>query len=174
MKISYPRLGKCLPNYHITIEFSRSREIRKKIEERKLNIGIVALEPQYEDDILLWEERLLWVCHKDFHRSKDDPFPVAIFSDDCIINNHALYCLKKSNIDFQIVFKSKMMDNLASCVKAGAAISLLPESMVTESMQQIPIEFLPCPLSLKIGCTWDSHTDKRILNTILDVLQDSF
>ena len=174
MQKAYPRLEECLPNYYTTVDFSRSREIRKKIEERKLDIGMVALEPQYEDDILLWEEPLQWVCHKDFHHPEQGAFPVAVFSDDCIINNHSLYCLKKSNIDFRIVFTSKMMDNLADCVKAGAAISLLPKSMVTGNMQHIPDEFLPCPFTLKIGCTWNPNTDKNVLNTILDILQDCF
>ena len=173
MENVYPELKKFLPDYHITVDFSRSREIRKRIEERKLNVGIVASEPQYEDDILLWEEPLLWVCHTDFHRPETSPFPVAIFSDDCIINNHSLYCLKRSNIDFQIVFTSRMMENLVSCVEAGAAISLLPKSMVTGRMQQIPGDFLPCPYTLKIGCTWDPHTDRRVLNTMLNVFQDN-
>ena len=174
MQNAYPRLKAALPNYQLTVDFSRSREIRKKIGERKLDIGMAALEPQYEDDILLWEEPLMWVCHKEFQLLDNDPFPVAIFSDDCIINNHSLHCLKKSNINFRIVFTSKIMDNLSACVQSCSAISLLPESIVTEDMLQIPNEFLSCPFTLKIGCTWNPNTDKRVLNTILDTIQDCF
>ena len=44
----------------------------------------------------------------------------------------------------------------------------------TEDMLLIPNEFLSCPFTLKIGCTWNPNTDKRVLNTILDTIQDCF
>ncbi len=169
----YPNIQEKLPGYNFTVDYCRSREIRRKIHERKIDIGIVAMEPQYEDDIFLWEEDLHWVCSDNFKRP-NDYFPVALFSDDCIINNHSLYCLKKSNIPFKIVFTSTMLDNIADCVKTGYAISLLPDSSITPNMTFVPEEFLPCPFNLKMGCTWNNSTDKNVLNTLLDCFQDYF
>ena len=169
----YPTIQQQLPGYQINVDYCRSREIRKKIYERKIDMGIVAMEPQYEDDIFLWEEQLHWVCAKTFKRPTNY-FPVALFSDDCIINNHSLYCLKKSNIPFKIVFTSTMLDNIANCVKTGHAISLLPDSSITSNMLFLPAEFLPCPFTLRMGCTWNNSTDRKVLDILLDCLQDYF
>ena len=169
----YSDIQEKLPGYQITVDYCRSREIRRKIHERKIDLGIVAMEPQYEDDIFLWEEKLHWVCANSFKQS-DDYFPVALFSDDCIINNHSLYCLKKSNIPFKIVFTSTMLDNIANCVKTGYAISLLPDSSIAPNMLFLPEELLSCPFNLQMGCTWNNSTDKKVLNILLDCLQDYF
>lgn len=172
MNTMYPRIIQVLPNYHISVDFARSRTIRAKLQERKLDIGIVAMEPQHEDDIFLWEEDLKWVCSKNFKRTEDAVLPIALFSDNCLINNHSLYCLKKSSINFKIVFTSLTMDGVAGCARAGAAITLLPESMITNELKIIPEDFLACPFSLKMGCSWNSNTDNNALNIILDCLQD--
>lgn len=169
----YPRLVKSMSEYHFSVEFGRSRHIRKKIIERKLDFAIAANEPQYEDDIPLWEEKLYWVCSRDF-TMPSDYFPVAVFSDDCILNNHALYCLKKSTVPFRILFSSTDMLNIASCVKAGAAIALLPESMISADFQLLPENVLARPVPLKVGCTWNEATDHAVLNKILDQLLDYF
>lgn len=168
----YPNITSKLPGYNINVDFSRSRTIRTKIHERKIDIGIVAMEPQYEDDILLWEEKLAWVCSKDFNIDNYKSVPVALFSDDCIINNHSLYCLKKSKVDFKITFTSNSMDGVANCVKSGASISLLMNSQINNTMKIIPRDFLDCPFSLKMGCSWNENTDNNILNIIIECIQD--
>lgn len=169
----YPRLCKSMPEYHFSVDFGRSRRIRKKIVERKLDFAIAAIEPQYEEDILLWEEELYWVCSKKFEKPAEY-YPVAVFSDDCILNNHALYCLKKSALPFRILFSSPDMNNLASCVKAGAAIALLPESMITSDLCTLPEDRLPRPQAMKIGCTWNEATDHNVLDKILNQMLDYF
>lgn len=169
----YPEIKRQLPEYQITVDYGRSRAIRKKINERKLDFGIVAMEPQFEDDVFLWEEDLQWICSKDFERPLNY-FPVALFSDDCVVNNHSFYCLKKSNIPFKIMFTSPILTNIVDCVDIGQAISLLPDSSLTENMTTIPKEFIDCPYDLKMGCTWNDNTDKKAINTILTCLQDYF
>ena len=168
----YPQLNAALHNYQLKIDFVRSRILRNKIHERKLDMGIVAMEPQYEDDIILWQEALHWACSPTFTYTENEPVPIALFSDDCVINNHSLYFLKKSNIDFEIVFTSISMDSVAECVHTGAAVALLPDSQITPDMKILPKSFLPCPFTLKMGYSWNSDTDKQLINLVLETLQD--
>ncbi len=168
----YPQLNTTLRDYQLKADFVRSRILRSKIHERKLDMGIVAMEPQYEDDIILWQEALHWVCAPDFKYNENEPIPIALFSDDCVINNHSLYCLKKSNVDFEIIFTSISMDSVTECVHAGAAVSLLPESQISPDMKVLPKTFLPCPFTLKMGYSWNPDTDKQLLNRVLETLQD--
>lgn len=166
----YPRLQEKYPDFHFTTVCSRSREIRKQIEEGKINIAIVAMEPQYTDDIFLWEEPLHWVCSKNFIHKPDSRLPVALFSNNCIVNNHSLYCLKKTNVDFQIVFTSTVLDNIADCVKSGVAVSLLPESLITDAFSTLSEDFITCPFTLKFGLTWGENADEAMLKEITEIV----
>ena len=168
----HPRISEHLSDIRLTTVCSRSRELRRQMKEGKINIAIVAMEPQYTEDMLLWEEPLCWVHAGNFERPPDAPLPIALFADNCIVNNHSLYCLKKSNVDFNIVFTSTMLDNIVQAVKAGVAVSLLPKSLITDDLQCVSPEFLPCPFSLKIGCCWDEHADYGILNRIMNCIKE--
>lgn len=167
----YPEIQKKLPSFHFSTVFSRSREIRKKIKEGKIDFAIVAMEPEYTDDVFLWEERLYWACSKDFKPSPSEPLPIALFSDDCIINNHSLHCLKRTKMDFRISFTSTVMDSIADCVRSGLAISLLPEPLMSDEFTILPAEFVRCPFSLKIGCTWQKDADMDIINTLIGCIK---
>lgn len=173
MEHLYLKIQEKLPGYHITVDFSQSRKIRNGIREHKIDLGIVAMEPQYTDDIQLWEEGLHWV-YADNTQDPTEPFPIALFSDDCVINDHALSCLTKSNTPFQVIFTSTMLVTIAACVESGTAVSLLPDSFITKKMRYLPKGPLSCPSSLKIGCAWNEDIDKYVLNTLLDIVQDHF
>ena len=167
----YPKIQEKLPHFNFSTVFSRSREIRKKVDEGKIQFAIAAMEPEYGEEVLLWEEGLYWVCSKQFEHEPDAPIPIALFSDDCIINNHSLYCLKKTRLDFQIRFTSTVMDNIADCVRSGLAVSLLPESMMTDEFQVLSPEFLPCAFTLKMGCIWQEKADTNIVNTLIESIK---
>lgn len=168
----YPKIKEDLASYQVNVEFSRSRIIRKKLQDRRLDFGILATENPYDDEMPLWSEQLQWVCSRNYIHHAQEPIPIALFSDDCILNNYALNCLKNSNLPFEILFTSTDMKNLQDCVASGAAIALLPASLLTSEMRQVPYEYLLCPYSLRMGCAWNPKTNRQAIQTILDHLQD--
>lgn len=174
-KYLYPKLIEQLPNYNFTFVCSRSRELRKMIENGEVDFAMAAMEPQYGDDIELWSEPLSWVCSKDFVHDEQRPLPVAIFSDNCIVNDYSLYSLRRSNTDFSIVFTSKMMDNLVDAVKNKIAVSLLPQSSINDNCKVISDKLLISNFDLKIGFTWkhDKKIDNNLLNKILELTTSS-
>lgn len=151
----YPKLAKALPDYSFSTVCSRSRIIRGEIAKGNIDFALAAMEPQYSQDILLWQESLHWVCGNGFHPDSEQPLPVALFADNCVDNDYALYSLRKSQKDFKITFTSTMMDNLASCVKQGIAVALLPQTLITSDFDLVPEAYLTCPFTLKIGSTWN-------------------
>lgn len=171
----YPLLKEEFPNYNFKFVCSRSRELRKMIENGEVDFSIVAMEPQYPDDILLWEESLTWVCSNDFELPAKSPLPIAIFSDNCIMNDYALYSLKRSNVDFVINFTSKMMDNLVDAVKNKISVSLLPESLVTSDCNKVPEDYLSSNFNLQIGFTWnqDKKANSELKDKVLELTKQA-
>lgn len=170
----YHQLKKELPQYQLFVEFSRSRQIRRKIHERKLDIGLLAIENQYDGELPLWEEKLYWIASESFEPNPSAPLPVALFSDDCVIRNYSLSCLKNSARNFRIAFSSTTMDNLFSCVRHSAAVSLLPESMLTDGLKILPNELLSCPYTLKIGYTWNRKTNAEAIKKIISLFKKCY
>jgi DNA-binding transcriptional LysR family regulator len=162
-----------LKQYTILTRCGRSRRIREKIRERQIDFGLVAMEDQYTEEMPLWEEDLVWACRQDF-KAPEDYLPVALFADDCVFNTYALYCLRKTNIPFQIIFTSTMMENICQCVNSGQAAALLPASCLTDGLKQVSEKILACPYKLKMGCTWNENTDHKALEIILAEFQNCF
>ena len=147
----YPEFLKEFPSCHFNIECSRSRALRRSIERGSISAAIVAMEPQFRDDRLLWEEPLYWVCAKGYSMPENKALPVALFSDDCIVNTYTLYSLKHMEVEYDIVFTSTMSENIEEAVRRGIAVSLLPASSITNDMDLMSGPFPDVPLTLKVG-----------------------
>ncbi|PTM22616.1 LysR family transcriptional regulator [Lactobacillus sp. PFC-70] len=171
----HPLLQKHLPDFEFSTVCSRSRQLRQQLDTGEVNFSIAAMEAQYHDDVFLWEEPLHWVCAQDFTPDPQSPLPVALFADNCVMNDFALYSLRKSKKNFQVTFTSTMMDNLATCVQAGIAVALLPESLITPAFKLVPEDYLTCPFTLKVGCTWnhDKQIDQGLLAKLITSTQQA-
>ena len=168
----YPEFLKEFPSCHFNIVCSRSRAIRRSIEKGSISAAIVAMEPQFRDDQLLWEEPLYWACAKGYSIPKNKALPIALFSDDCIVNTYTLYSLKHMEIDYDIVFTSTMSENIEEAVRKGIAVSLLPASSVTEDMDLISGSFSTVPLTLKVGFAHNNTPDIALYDSMFSILKN--
>jgi DNA-binding transcriptional LysR family regulator len=133
LQILMPIFKQNFPHVEAIINCQRSRVLREKIALGELDIAIVAAEPNSQDELCLWSERLVWSAPLSTSLENLPLLPVAIYEDDCIIRDYSLEDLKRSKIDYQTVLSSPILDNIASAVDAGFAISLLPESLIAEN-----------------------------------------
>lgn len=166
----YPEIQRLLPDYLIKVHFGRSRNLRREIKKGSINIAMVAMEPQYHDDLQLWSEKLYWVKGKQYQFTRNDLNQVALFSDNCVMNDYALDSLKNANFNFQITYYSTMMDNLVTGVDNGLAIALLPESLVTTEHRVLPTDVITCHYRLSIGICYSGKLT-AILSELTDCIQ---
>jgi DNA-binding transcriptional LysR family regulator len=166
-----PVLTQELPNLEAKIICDRSRNLRKKLDAGELDIAIVAGESEYPDEMLLWSERLIWSAPACARLEEKEEMPVAIHEDNCIVRDLCLAGLKKANIPFKQVFGSPVLENVATAVHAGFAISLLPESLlISDKSRMLPANILNSNLVLKMNMIYSSSVDKQILKRISECL----
>jgi len=152
-----PILSQELPRLDARISCNRSRNLRAMLARGELDIAIVAGEPASEgeqsvDEELLWSERLIWAAPRCARLEEQEKLPVAIHEDNCIVRDLCLEGLKKAQIPYQQVFGSTMLDNVASAVHAGFAVSLLPESVINpQQIRTLPGELLRSDIIMKIN-----------------------
>lgn len=168
----HPKLKDGFPSFHFSVDCSRSRIIRRSIERGSVSAAIIAMEPQFQDDIPLWEEPLYWACAKGFPFQKNKPLPVALFSDDCIVNTYTMYALKHFYVDYEIVFRSIMTENIVEAVRKGVAVSLLTASSITEDLEVLPESILPgSKMKLKVGFRCGKGIDEETSAAMYEILK---
>jgi DNA-binding transcriptional LysR family regulator len=166
-----PVLTRELPNLEAKIVCDRSRNLRKKLDAGELDIAIVAGESNSPDEILLWSERLIWSAPICARLEEKDEMPVAIHEDNCIVRDLCLAGLKKANIPYKQVFGSPALENVATAVHAGFAISLLPESLlIPNKTRMLPTHILNSNLVLKMNMIYSSSVDEQVLKRISECL----
>lgn len=170
----YPGLTESFPGCRFHTVCSRSRAIRRLVDAGKVTAAVVAMEPQYRDDLLIWEEPLYWACARGYEVPEKGPLPVAVFSDDCVVNTYTLYSLKHFSGEYEIVFSSTMSDNVRDAVERGVAVSLLPASDMTENMGILPETFLSSPLTLKVGFVHAAGMDEAFSREVYELVRKGF
>ncbi|WP_028468895.1 LysR family transcriptional regulator [Neptunomonas japonica] len=166
-----PVLTQELPNLEAKIICDRSRNLRKKLDAGELDIAIVAGEDEYPDEMLLWSERLIWSGPACARLEEKEEVPVAIHEDNCIVRDLCLEGLKKANIPYKQVFGSPVLENVATAVHAGFAISLLPESLlILDKTRMLPANILNSNLVLKMNMIYSSSVDAQVLKRISECL----
>ncbi|MEH6451601.1 MAG: LysR substrate-binding domain-containing protein [Psychromonas sp.] len=167
-----PLLTSKIPNLDVKIVCGRSRVLRNKLEIGELDIAIVAGETGYNDVLLLWSERLIWSCSTHLNLKQLEQLPVAIYQDNCIVSDLCISELKKQNIVYRQVFSSSILENIATAVHSGFAISLLPESTLDIcKAQEISSSILKSNLVLNMNMINSETIEEPILTKIAECLR---
>nr|WP_067290247.1 LysR family transcriptional regulator [Marinobacterium profundum] len=162
-----PLLKQELPKLDARITCDRSRTLRDQVERGELDVAIVSGEPGYENEAMLWSERLVWSAPAGFQYEPQEPLPIALFEDNCIVRDLCLADLKRAKIAYQPVFTSPVMENIAAAVQAGLAVSLLPESTLRVIRSRpLPPGLLPGDHLLRINLIWSPLIDKVTLERL--------
>lgn len=169
-----PILAAELPNLEARIICDRSRNLRKLISAGELDIAIVAGESEHSDETLLWSERLLWVAPGSARLEEQSPLPIAMYEDSCIVRDLCLTQLKASGQPYRIVFGSPVLDNVATAVEEGFAISLLPESLLPgHKTRTLPANILHSNLVMSMNMISSPGIDAPILRRVSECFQQA-
>lgn len=169
-----PILLRDLPHLKAQITCGRSRNLRKLVARGELDVAIVAGEPASENEELLWSERLIWSGPVTLRLDERDKLPVALFEDDCIVRDLCLADLKRAGIAYERVFSSPVMENIAAAVRAGMAVSLLPESLIKPGQTRpLPRQLLSSDAILKMNLIRSPLVATAILEKLADCLREA-
>ena len=174
LRFFMPVLANELPNLDAKIVCARSRNLRQQIAEGKLDVAIVADEASPSDEALLWSERLVWSAPVCANLEQQTVLPVAVYEDNCIVRDLLLDALRKASIPYRIVFSSPILENIATAVEEGFAISLLPESLLsTHSVRQLPSGVLGSDQLLKINMIHCPEIEASTLTRVSDCFRQA-
>ncbi|EGU56222.1 hypothetical protein VINI7043_16393 [Vibrio nigripulchritudo ATCC 27043] len=167
-----PLLRNEIPGLDAKIICERSRQLRAMVDSADVDIAIVAAEERYSDDVVLWSERLIWAKPITLQIAEGESIPVAIYDDDCIVSDICFRDLKQSKTSFRQVLRSPILENIATSVRSGFAVALLPESLFkANEMEALPPTLLKSNQNLNICMITNESLDDAVMKKIESCLR---
>ena len=82
-------------------------------------------------------ERLVWAAGKSMILDRGQPVPLAILDRSCWWKDIPINALAPVSRDYVTAFKSSSFSSLKAAIRAGFAVSVLPEPCLEESMRRL-------------------------------------
>ena len=120
---------------NITVFCDMSWNLRRMVDEGNLDLALVNLMDEAPDATTLSRPRLQWVGSADFEFDERVPLPIAGYSEECPFRNSVIVALEEAGVSFNEVLRSLSERILVSAVRAGWAITAMPENLVPRDLK---------------------------------------
>ena len=123
------------PAIEINVACEQSTSIFQRVEEGRLDLGIVTHGDCGGLGEIFRREPLYWVASEQHCAEEIDPLPLALGPRTCSWRRAALAALDRAGRSYRVAYVSPSAAALSGAVLAGLAISVLPESAVRNEMR---------------------------------------
>jgi DNA-binding transcriptional LysR family regulator len=138
------RFNRRHPLVEVSVSCEGSPELAHQVAASALDLALVTYHSGLHDFELLREQPLVWAASERFHIEANAPIPLALGSVSCLWRREADEALSEAERPTRGLFFSKNYSAIGSVVRAGLAVTTLPQSMVGEGMRILgPDDGLP-------------------------------
>lgn len=133
------RFRRLHPQVAVRIKVRMSLSLRAQLEEGALDAAIaqVFVHDLRPSDVVLRQERLLWVKSPDLLLAPDQPIPFLSFDDQCFYRSWAMDRGQDHGARLETVFECASAAGIAAAVVAGLGVALLNSHQITPEMEPI-------------------------------------
>lgn len=128
------------PLVEIAVSCENSVELGTLVQAGAVDIALVTEHEGLHDFELIREEPLVWVAAQRFKPPANEPIPLALGSAACIWRRVADIALEGRRDRVRGLFMSKNYTAIGTIVRAGLAVTVLPEGMITDGLRPIGLE----------------------------------
>ncbi|KQR68895.1 LysR family transcriptional regulator [Rhizobium sp. Leaf384] len=148
------RFGETFPNVTVDVMIGQSNVMRKRVEERRMDIVIYNSFPSetLREGEVLMQERLVWVGRRCGTAHLREPLPVSMWEDGCVWRADAIDKLTKAGRAHRVAFLSAHTTGQKAAILADLAVAPLPRYLVQGDLVELgPLEGLPGLGTYNIG-----------------------
>lgn len=141
------RFTRLHPNVAVRTHVRQSVVLQRELETGAIDISMMQvfagdLRPS---DTLLFQDRVHWVKAKDMELSFDCAVPFLAYDDDCFFKHWAMDIENTPTSGLETVLECASSAGIASAVRSGLGVALLPGRYLTDEMQIIDDLFPSTP-----------------------------
>jgi DNA-binding transcriptional LysR family regulator len=129
------------PSASPQVQVSLSNQLVNDLMLGRLDMAVVAGEPDFLQGVTLWSEPLVWVGSSVVPISLKPPLPLVLLPDPCFYRRAAEQTLAKHALQWTQAGLSSTIAGVRATVIAGLGITALGQSEVTEGLEIIGSEF---------------------------------
>jgi DNA-binding transcriptional LysR family regulator len=129
------------PSTSPQVQVSLSNQLVNDLMLGRLDMAVVAGEPDFLQGVTLWSEPLVWVGSSVVPISLKPPLPLVLLPDPCFYRRAAEQTLAKHALQWTQAGLSSTIAGVRATVIAGLGITALGQSEVTEGLEIIGSEF---------------------------------
>jgi len=134
------RLTRAHPELDIRVRIDQSPALGAALDDGRLDLAVLKV---YGDeiraqDVVLWEDQLIWVGSESQPVPGDDPLPYISFGPDCFYHPVASRALADAGRTFRIVLESPALRTVRDAVAAGLGIAILDRTTVGHGTVELP------------------------------------
>ncbi len=140
------------PMVEVAVSCEGSPELAQAVAAGALELALVTDHEGLHGFELLCEQPLVWAASTRFHVEASAPIPLALGAPSCLWRRDADEALAEADRATRGLFFSKNFSAIGTLVRAGLAVTTLPESMVGEGLRVLgPGEGLPALPPTRMG-----------------------
>jgi DNA-binding transcriptional LysR family regulator len=129
------------PSTSPQVQVSLSNQLVNDLMLGRLDMAVVAGEPDFLQGVTLWSEPLVWVGSSVVPISLKPPLPLVLLPDPCFYRRAAEQTLAKHALQWTQAGLSSTIAGVRATVIAGLGVTALGQSEVTEGLEIIGSEF---------------------------------
>lgn len=135
------------PRVMLNVECDFTLNLMDRFERGEFDLVLVKMSQSrdFPHGVEVWSEGLEWVGGEDsVHRVREGKaLPLVLSPKPCVYRARALEALEKQGIKWRLVYTSPSYAGTVAAVKAGMGITVLPRTMIPDTLQIIPPLKLP-------------------------------
>lgn len=137
------RFTRSHPEVSVHTRVDQSLILRRRLDRGEIDVAVMQIfSNQVEaSDMVLFRDKLHWVKAADVEFAPGAAFPFLSYDDACFYKNWAFDADHLHPAGLRIVLECASSAGIASAVRSGLGIALLPGRYVTEEMQIIGGQF---------------------------------
>lgn len=135
------------PRILLNVECDLTLNLFDRFKKNAFDMVLVKMSrpEDFPNGVEVWSEPLEWIGKNTHTKAleKHTPVPLVLSPQPCVYRSIAIESLEKAGIRWRIVFTSPSYAGIIAAVKAGMGITVLPRTMIPNTLEVICEEFLP-------------------------------
>lgn len=130
----FDRFSRVHPKVRVEIICRQSSEIHELMRREKIDLAFVTANcgnPVTVGTVVRMEP-LAWIASSSKAVEKEDPLPLAMFTDECFVHEAAVKALEEMGRPCRIAYSSPSMAGLIAAVQSGLAVALVTRTNLPE------------------------------------------
>lgn len=131
------------PTVSVEIKAGMSADLLRELKARNIELALLRVDPEVERAGLLQTSNLVWISAPDWQLPDNGIVPFAVVGGACDYHKIALETLRHSDLQARRLVTCSSLEGVLEVVRAGLAISVVPEGELRSGMKIMKDPRLP-------------------------------